>query len=340
MPRRSGVTIRDVAERAGVSITAVSHALNDKGTLSPATRERVRKAAAELGYRADVVARALRESRMGALGLVIRPLDALGDYLPSGVDYFTRLSGAAAHAAADLGLSLMLVPDLTRSPHSPLALSLDGYIVTDPVIDDPIVTMLLERDLPMVTVGRDPQRAERIPWVATDDTGDTLRMLRTLTAGGAKRIAFVAGTDENSWNLDAIEAYRTWCGENEIEPVLLRVPEAAGEDGGREAAARLWAGDAPEAVYCLTGRHAAGIMRVLRERGLRVPEDVEIAAASDSEHTRSAGITALDMQPSALARAAVTLLDAVTREDPRAAELQGALIEGAVIPRSSTRGTA
>lgn len=337
MAKRSSVTIHDVAKRAGVSITAVSHALNGKGSLSDATRARVKRIADELGYQADSVARALRASQMSAVGLIIRPLDTLGDYSPSGVDFFTRFSGAAAHAAADRGLSLMLVPDLTRRPLPPLALSLDGYIVTDPVADDPIIAMLMQNELPLVTVGTDPTRSDSTPWVATDDAGNTAQVLEALANSGAREIAFVAGTDDNAWNLDAIAAHRTFCEERGTPARLLRIPEAEGESGGRRAGVELAADGLPDAAFCLTGRHAAGLLREVTDRGIAVPDDFEIAAASDSEHTRSAGITSLDMRPAELAASAVSLLDAVTRGDGSATALSGQLTRGHVILRSTTR---
>src|SRR3954454_18544166 len=78
MARTRGVTIHDVARRAGVSISAVSMALNDTGTLSAATRLRVRAVAEEMDYQADALARGLRRSSVGAIGLVMRSLDSLG----------------------------------------------------------------------------------------------------------------------------------------------------------------------------------------------------------------------------------------------------------------------
>ena len=110
MGRVKGVTIRDVARRAGVSIAAVSMALNDTGTLSEATRLRVRAVADEMDYQADAIARGLRRSSVGAIGLVMRSLDSLGEYDPHGVDVFTRYIGSASAQAMDRGLGLLLVP--------------------------------------------------------------------------------------------------------------------------------------------------------------------------------------------------------------------------------------
>ncbi len=115
-----GATIWDVARKAGVSITTVSHSLNGKGNISEATRERVRAVASEMGYVADAMARGLRSSKMNAIGLVFRSLDSLGNYGPNGVDVFMKLAGAAAAETLNRNLGLMLVPpDLSRGPLPP-----------------------------------------------------------------------------------------------------------------------------------------------------------------------------------------------------------------------------
>lgn len=334
--RRGRVTIREVAAKAGVSITAVSHALNGKGSLSDKTRERVRAAALELGYEADVLARAMRNKPMGAVGLIIRPLDELGDYRPQGVDFFTRFSGSAAHAAADRGLGLMLVPDAAHVEWSPLARSLDGFIITDPTVDDPTLRRLEGKDIPVVTVGRVPKSTASGQWVSTDDFGNATKLLELLHARGASDLVLVAGTDDNAWNLDAIGALQRWQNSTGATARVERVREAEGEQGGRRIARQLIEVGIPEAVFCLTGRHAAGLCSALTEAGIRVPEDILVAALSDSEQTRSAGITAIDMQPDQLALAAVDLIDCLVREDPQASQINQSIIVGEMLERAST----
>jgi DNA-binding LacI/PurR family transcriptional regulator len=317
---RKRVTIREVAAEAGVSVTTVSHSLNDKGTIAAATRERVRSVADRLGYQADPLARGLRHSPLGVIGLMLRPLDSLGTYRPDGVDYFTRLTGAVAVECLDRGMSVMLVRDLTALPRSPLALSLDGYIVDDPMAHDPVVTLLSELDVPFVTVGRDPARPELCPWIGSHDADETVRVLEHLAACGARDIALVTGTDENAWNLDSEAAYLSWTRERGHAPRVVHRPEAAGVDGGRSAAEELLAdGEAPDGIYCLTGRHARGVLDALVERGVDVPGRTALVAGSDSEQTRTSTppISAIDLEPELIASASVEYLHRLVHgEDP------------------------
>ena len=309
---RRRVTIHDVAREAGVSITAVSHSLNNKGTLSAETRERVRQTAERLGYQPDPMARGLRNSPIGVIGLMLRPLDSLGTYRPHGVDYFTRLSGAVAVECLERGLSVMLVRDLTRLPRSPLALSLDGYIIDDPLEEDPVIDLLMGLAAPFVTIGRDPARPDFLDWVGSHDSEETEAVLSRFHRSGARSICLITGMDRNAWNLDSAAAYRNWAARHGMKPRIASRPESDGVDGGRAAMQELLdAGeDMPDAVYCLTGRHARGALEELAARGIAVPGQVQLITGSDSEQSRnsSPAISAIDLEPELIAAAAVSHL--------------------------------
>ena len=315
-PRRPRATIHDVARHAGVSITTVSHALNGKGVVAAATRQRVIDAAEEIGYSANVIARGLRGNRLGVLGLVIRPLEDLDSYQPEGVDYFMRFAGAAAVEALDRGFGLMLVRDPTAGALPDIALAVDGFIISDPVANDPVIALLDRHGIPVVTVGRDTERPEFTDWVETGTTTDGRAVVNALVDRGAKRIALVTGTDSNAWNADSDLSYRTWATEFEHDEIVYHEDERSGEAGGRAVAERMLAavtaGDAklPDAIYCLTGRHAAGLQKRLQEAGYDIPADVMIVAGSDSEQTRNSTppITSVDLVPEATAKAAVDFL--------------------------------
>ncbi|GAB3192914.1 LacI family DNA-binding transcriptional regulator [Nesterenkonia suensis] len=285
------VTIRDVAARAGVSTAAVSQALNGKGTLAAATRERIRGIAEEMGYQADALARGMTRSPMGVLGLILRPLDQLSHYNPQGVDFFLRLAGQLSMELLERGVSVMMLRDVTRRPLTPLAYSLDGYLVVNPLGDDPVVTALEERELPYVMLGRDPARPDRTRWVGTDDAGNMAIMLEHLRRCGARQLLLVEGADRNAWNIDSAEAYRGWCARQAADGVtgaVVRLSEDEGILGGRglgEELARGERGPLPDAVVCMTGRHAAGVQQRLRAGG---HPEVMVCAISDSEHSRTA----------------------------------------------------
>ncbi|MEU6664220.1 LacI family DNA-binding transcriptional regulator [Streptomyces sp. NPDC046821] len=318
MARPKGVTIRDVAQRAGVSVAAVSMALNDTGTLSAATRLRIRAVAEELDYEADAFARGLRRSSVGVIGLVMRSLDALGEYTPRGVDVFTRYIGAVSAQAMDRGLSVMLVPDLTKRPTPPMALSLDGYIVTMPHMDDPVVALLERRGIPYVTLGRDPSRPDFTDWATENDIASFRRIYDHFAAGGARSIALLRGTDRNAWNIDSEATYREWCESAGFTPRVYMSAEREGEEGGERMAHAIVDDAIPDAILCHTGRQAAGVLAGLTARGIAVPDRTMLAAASDSEHTRHSrpAISAVELHAEETTLALLDLLQARIAGEP------------------------
>jgi DNA-binding LacI/PurR family transcriptional regulator len=333
-PRR--ITIHDVAENLGVSLSTVSLSLNGKGTISAATRERVLAEATRIGYVANPIARGLRRGRSGVLGLSVRSLDSTGTYRPAGVDHFSRMAGTAAFTAMDRGFGLMLVPLRAGDDSSEGPLWVDGYIVEDPRANDPVVGTLLDAGVPVVTIGWDPARKNRTAWVSTADRDASTQLLDLLAARGAKRICYICGTERNSWNAETARAYRAWCRARGMHARLLRVPESAGEEGGAQIARKLLAGpEAPDAIYCQTGRHAAGVARAALSIGLRIPGDLLVAAGNDAEQTRSfdPAITVIDLQPETLGREAVDLLADIIENESRE---RSRVISARLIERGST----
>ena len=309
---RRRATIHDVARHAGVSITTVSHSLNTKGIVAAATRQRVLDAAAALGYSPNPIARRLRGNRLGVIGLVIRPLDSLETYQPEGVDYFVRFVGAAAVESLDRGFGLMLVRDPTKQNAPAIALGVDGFVVCDPVGNDPVIDLLDRSDIPLVTVGRDIERPNFENWLESGGVTDATVVFEHLSTQGAKRIALVTGTDDNAWYADSMQAYAEWILAHPQDAIVYHQDESTGEAGGRVVADAMLA-DArglPDAVYFLTGRGAAGLQARFQERGLEIPRDLLIVAGSDAEQTRSAvpTITSVDLAPEETARAAVDFL--------------------------------
>ncbi|UDY22957.1 LacI family DNA-binding transcriptional regulator [Nocardioides sp. Kera G14] len=320
-------TIQDVARKAGVSATTVSHTFSGNGFVATATQKRVREAASALGYRPDALARGLRSSRFGAVALVERSLMADVTRWVLGVDYFLRFAGAAALAAVDQGFALMFVADPSDNAAPSAALACDGFLLTEPLEDDPLLAMLDHHGIPYVTVGRDPGRSHDASSGVADATVVdiateliTMRAVEHLLDGGATRVAIMVGTHRDAWTLDSEFHYRAWAEGRGEEPIVLQQPEEDGVAAGHRAAAELLAHH-PEvdAVYVLTADHAVGLQEALRAHGR---DDVLLLGGSDSAVLRSADppISAVDLQPEALAWEAVmrllNLIDGGDRSAP------------------------
>lgn len=318
---RRKATIRDVAQRAGVSITTVSHVMNEKGQLSERTRTRVLRAARELDYQADALARGLRQRRIGAIGLVIRALDSMREYAPSGVEIFAQFIAELSGQALSRGYTVTLLPDLSTRPIPALSFALDGYVVVGPRRDDPVTGLLRDRGIPYVCYGRQPGD-DGTNWVCEDDRLSARQLLAHLGSGGENSIALLRGTEDDAWNEDYVAEYRAWCEAHGHVERIYASPERDGVAGGAAAAERVFADGAPDALLCLTGRHAAGAQLRLQELGVEIPKQMLIAAGSDSEQTRAArpAITAFHFSPVSTATAILDLLeDRLGGREPRPA---------------------
>ncbi|WP_320669907.1 LacI family DNA-binding transcriptional regulator [Patulibacter defluvii] len=290
---RSRPTIKDVAAAAGVSVATASMAMRDTGRLSDATRERVKRAAAELGYQANAHARSLRGGRSRVLALTmpgIRPMPTV----VGAVEYYVQLVGAAVATALEHDHALVVVP---AEPSAVERLPVDGVIVVDPVSHDPLIDQLAARAVPIVTVGRPlGHHAGSFPVVDNDFVAGAIEVLDHLAATGAARPALIACDPPDSFQGDSIEGYRRWCADHGTEPLIEMAASESQEDADAAAEALLASGAAPDAVYGTVDQLAEAVLRAAPRHGLSVPGDLRVATCSDSELARrsSPPLTVLD----------------------------------------------
>lgn len=304
----SRTTVRNVAEVAGVSVGTVSHALNGTGRIAAATRARVVAVAAELGYRADPRGRALRSGRTSTLGLMLPAADGsqrAGEFV--GAYFYLELAGAAAQAALARDHGLLLLPS-PREPSDLERFSLDGALLSDPEDNDPRLAMFDVLGIPVVTLERDAAHPERSWWVAGDNLADTRMLLDHLGQVGARSIALFTVAKAWSWLADIEAAYRDWSAQAGIPAVVEAVPGGTSDAGLAAAAAGLLERHRPDAVLAPPEKLACAALHAARGAGLRVPDDVRVAAAVDGRDAQAAGITALDLLPRAHAEAGIELL--------------------------------
>ena len=331
-PRR--VTIRDVAKHAGVSISTISHVFSGARPISQATQARVRRAAEDLGYRPDPRGQSLRTAKTGIIGLVLRPRDAVAGSA-RGTETFERLIGATATHALEAGRALVLVPDLLDPANREVPM--DGCIVAHPYGNDAVLTYLLERGVPVVTVDLDPDRRD-LPWSVPFDHASPVRaMLEQMYARGARAITLLSGTEDNAWNRVSGEAYAMWMAERDLTVRHERLYEGEAVAGAhRVISTAIDAASPIDGIITAASTFAMGASKALREHGLTVPDDVLLAALTDSEYTRNASppITGLDLRLESGAREAVTLL--LSRIEGAGAPADPVPIEPTVRWRAST----
>ncbi len=225
------------------------------------------------------------------------------------LDYYMHLARAAAQAAFVRGHPMLLTPPL-RDIDDLRDLGVDGGVVCDPARDDPRVGLFSALDLAVVTVERDPGRPDH-PWVVrSDNEANTRLLLDELAAAGARRIALLASTGGWAWADETARAYHAWCADHGREPLVEQASMRAQERSAYDAAGRLLDRDAPDAIVAQAERYTPGVLRAARERDLRVPADLRVAAAVDSPQARDADppVTAIDLQPDVQGATAVEML--------------------------------
>lgn len=281
---RSKAGIRDVAKHAGVSVTTVSHVLNE----TPHTRvkeetvDRVRAAAEELGYRPNRLARGLRTHASEMIGLVAEEIAA--------TPHAGRiLLGAQKRADAD-GLALAIInSDLQREPSVPLRSvhafldrQVDGIVYATVYHDEVVVPPALQ-GVPAVLIGaRD--RDERLPSVLPDERTGAADVVGMLVEHGHRRIAFIDSAEDIPATRGRVRGYRDGmkaAGASRDARIVEGTPDAAG--GYRAAAHLLDQKDPPTALFCFDDRMAMGAYRAAAERGLRIPEDVSVVGFDDQD---------------------------------------------------------
>ena len=316
------VSIKDVAQEAGVSVTTVSHALNDKGRLNPETRRRVREVAERLGYRPNPAARSLVSGHTGLIA-------AMPSLPPEGVEfsefgYYTELIGAASGAAVDRDYAMVVAPP----SHAGFVwdrVSLDGVIVIDPMEGDPALPTLRSRGIPFVTVGRDPENGEGDAVVTSDEEQGTCLVLDHLVEQGAERVAVLSVPPLNAFVQDTLACYRRWCerrGRDEILEVFEIEPLARDRDAAMHAALDTLLARSIDALYVVVEMAGMGALAHLQARGMRIPDDLLLATTHDAGRAANAepALTTLTFDYAEQGRrAAQMLLDLIdgTREPPQ-----------------------
>ncbi|RXZ50434.1 LacI family transcriptional regulator [Agromyces fucosus] len=288
-PQARRVTIKDIAERAGVSIGAVSFALNGRDGVSEATRERVRQVADELGWAPSTAARSLAVASTEMIGLVLaRDPDTLGIET-----FYMRFIAGMESELAIRGYALLM--QLVPTPAAELEAiakwratrRVDGVLLVDLTPDDPRVDLLAASDdLPTVVVG-DASVADGLTSVSTDDDTAMREAVRYLASLGHRRIARVAGLDRFAHTAVREVAFLDEAERLGLSSTIART-DYLPESGRVATRSLLDEADRPTAIIYDNDVMAVTGLSVAMERGLSVPSDLSIIAWDDSvlcEHT-------------------------------------------------------
>lgn len=317
-------TIRDIARKAGVSVSTASLALNGDARVRPVTRDRVLAVAEELEYHPNRAARSLSSGRTYGMQ-IIDP--SAGASFASG--FFSRF----AHGVHDAGrtqnytVGFTILDDhdeavgvLEKLVHERWA---DGVILLNPTDDETLLDLLAEEDFPHVLVGKSESHEPLS--VDNDNVRVAYDATRHLLAAGRDPILLLSGPSRQTFARARTKGFRAALQDAGLGPDrgLFLATGGSGRDA-YEGVAELLSGDAAfRSVLALGDVLAIGAMRALREHGLRIPHDVAVMGMNNDELTEYADppLSSVELNAYRLGLEAGDLLlarvDGTTPADPR-----------------------
>ncbi|WP_040766131.1 LacI family DNA-binding transcriptional regulator [Tsukamurella sp. 1534] len=302
-------TMADVAAAAGVSISTVSHVVNETRRVDPRTRDAVLAAIASTGYRRNALATALATSRSGVLALSI----AAGRN-----PYFGPLMRAVESRASELGYTLMMGDshDDTDTEKglvgSLLDRRVDGLIMAPaPLSERETVPMIRSSGTPLVLIDRLSEAD--VDQVASEGAEPVARLTAHLADIGHERIGVLTGRPGIQSTAERIDGFTAAMERAGLRaaPRHVRCGDSRADEARVQTLAMFRArAPRPTALVALNNEMTVGAMRALRELDLRVPHDVALVAYDDFEWSDlfSPGLTAAAQDVETIGRRAVDLL--------------------------------
>lgn len=278
-----GVTVRDVAARAGVSTATVSRVVNGNPRVGPEVRAAVTIAIEELGYVPNPSARSLMTHRTGSIGVVIlESADRL-----FGDPFFGQLMLGinAGLAARDRRLVLTLAPtrdEETRVERYLVSGHVDGIVVVGPHGSDPLLKRLARSGMPVVVSGR-PTEGPPVSYVDAQNRLGAEAAVRHLIETGRQTIATIHGTLDLPSASDRLEGYRDALGAagRPLDPTLEVDGEYRAVTAAEAMSELLARHPRLDAVFVASDSMAIAAMQVIKDAGRRVPDDIAIIGFDD-----------------------------------------------------------
>ncbi len=268
------VSIREVAQEAGVSISTVSRVLSGGAPVSEEMREKVLQAVSKLNYRPNLVARALKRRQTRTLGLVVPDLIN---------PVFAAIADATEKAARDMSYNLILCN--TRENEEWEAIYVDsllqrwisGLIFLQVINESVALEPFFRYDLPIVVIDRRAQ-FKKVPFVGVDNLRAGYDATRHLIELGHTHIAHISGPMGLQLSQERLEGYRQALAEARLpfDPQLVVEGDFYLEGGAQGTQELLNKAPDLTALFSSNDLMALGSMKVLRESGRRVPDDISI----------------------------------------------------------------
>jgi LacI family transcriptional regulator len=311
---KSQVTIREVARRAGVSISSVSRVVNNNSPVSPAIREKVLRVIEEVGYRPDRSARALKRQKTSVIGAVIPDVSN---------PFFSLMVRGIENSARDNDYSVLICDTDNRlqaeAQYIDVLISerVDGVILTSTGRSNDRLGHLFDYNIPFIAADR-RLKDRKVFTVATDGLRDSRMLTSHLIDLGYKDICFLAGPDHVSTAQERLDGFRGTLADAGLTGRVIR--QRAGDysfESGYRATGELCRGPRPDAIIAANDLMAIGSVKALEEAGLVVPDDIGVAGFDHIPLTEwmKPRLTTVEIPAYDLGRRAMELLLRIIRQE-------------------------
>lgn len=277
-------TINEIARKAGVSVSTVSRALNDKKGVSEKMRKKIAQIANDMSYFPHSSAQALVQKRIGVLGVIIPRTSEFTFQNPFYSKILMGISATAQKHDYNLMLSINKSKDYVSLYYRKLV---DGIIVVGNRINAAYNTELEKNQVPSVVVPGFPADSPcRLASVNSDTFKSVQRAVTYLIQLGHRKIAFILGSLTSMFSIERFEAYKAAFRENGLsyDPKYCVESDFSKKDGFRLMGELLDLQEPPTSVICINDNVTPGVLHQIKQRGLRIPEDISVVAIGSSDN--------------------------------------------------------
>ncbi len=279
------VTIADIAKKAKVSKMTVSRVLSGKGQVAPKTAERIRKIINQMEYHPNLIARSLASKQTKIIGVIIPKIEHM--FLDN---YIAQILSGVTDVALQNDYKIILCPvDISqKSDTSYLNIArtkiLDGMILVKTKINNPNLKKLVEVDFPFVLVNY-KSSSDKIYYIDSHNIKGAEMAVEYLYNSGHRRIAFVAGSMDETNARDRMKGFKIATSKYNLNcPDEWIIYGDFSKEKAFIESEKLFKGNTiPTAIFCSDDYMAIGVMERIKNRNLRIPQDIAVIGFDDIE---------------------------------------------------------
>jgi DNA-binding LacI/PurR family transcriptional regulator len=333
------VTINDIAKVAGVSPSTVSRVIANNPKISAATREKVFKIMQEMNYHPNIIARSLANQSTRIIGVVIPGMADKAFQHPFYPEILRGISSIAYKNKYNILISSIGNPEEEKHSVKQFACGgiTEGIILLASRTRNSSVSELLKLDFPFVLVGK-PENDHEVNWVDNDNFAIGYQLTQHLIEQGHRKIAFIGVVPEHFVTMDRLNGYKQALQEHGIPcDEQLIVESRFITDNGYDLMKKLLErGKLPTGVIGCDDLLCFGAMKLIMERGLKIPEDIAVAGfnnvpLADYSHPP---LTSVEINAFSLGSKALELLLAALHSEYQS--FNRAIIPAKLVIREST----